>query len=81
MVVAPNVQIALTRFSSPLEAERRKKLQYKMNRVSIDAECRRINADKEYKRKIAQALEEGRKAPILQRCIRLEDSREPRFTV
>lgn len=57
MVVAPNVQIALTRFSSPLEAERRKKLQYKMNRVSIDAECRHINADKEYKRKIAQALE------------------------
>ena len=59
VVVAPNVQITLTRFSSPLEAERRKKLQYKMNRVSIDAECRRINADKEYKRKIAQALEEG----------------------
>ena len=59
VVVAPNVQIALTQFSSPLEAERRKKLQYKMNRVSIDAECRRINADKEYKRKIAQALEEG----------------------
>ena len=58
-MVAPNVQIALTQFSSPLEAECRKKLQYRMNRVSIDAECRRISADKEYKRKIAQTLEEG----------------------
>ena len=65
VVVAPNVQIALTQFSSPLEAERRKKLQYKMNRVSIDAECRRINADKEYKRKIAQALEEDWKIKFL----------------
>lgn len=59
VVVAPNVQIALTQFSSPLEAERRKKLQYKMNKVSIKAECLRIKADKEYKRKIAQALEDG----------------------
>ena len=40
-------------------SERRKKLQYKMNKVSIKAECLCIKADKEYKRRIAQALEDG----------------------
>lgn len=59
VVVAPEVQVALSQFGSEDDIERRRMLQRKMSKVSIETECRCISIERENRRKWEQLLRSG----------------------